>query len=371
MRIAYDHQVFAQQRFGGISRYFVELAANLLADGEHEVRVIAPFYQNDYLADPRIAHCVTGMHLRRSRLISLRRALRWGNQLALPWAWRGQRPDVIHETYFSQRVYGRARVRVVTVYDMIHELYPQALAQTAALTAAKRAAVARADHVICISECTRRDLVRLFDVPRSRTSVVHLGHSLSVDEGATGLPAAALPGGPQPFILYVGDRQAYKNFAGFIQAYAGSARLRQQFRVVAFGGRPLTHPEQRQLSDLGIAQRVLQVSGSDELLAAHYRSARLFICPSRYEGFGLPPLEAMAYGCPVACSHGGSLAEVVGEAGELFDPDDTDGMTAALERVAYDEGRRAELIARGRAQAAQFTWSRCAAQTLEVYRRLT
>jgi glycosyltransferase involved in cell wall biosynthesis len=254
---------------------------------------------------------------------------------------------------------------------MIHELYPEALAQTAALTAAKRAAVARADHVICISECTRRDLMRLFGLPQSRTSVVHLGHSLSVDEGAAGLPATALPGGPQPFILYVGDRQAYKNFAGFIQAFARSPRLREQFRVVAFGGRPLTHAEQRQLSELGIAQRVRQVSGGDELLAAHYRAARLFVCPSRYEGFGLPPLEAMAYGCPVACSNGGSLPEVAGDAGEMFDPDDMDGMTAALERVAYDESRRAQLIARGRAQAGQFTWSRCAAQTLEVYRGLT
>jgi glycosyltransferase involved in cell wall biosynthesis len=201
--------------------------------------------------------------------------------------------------------------------------------------------------------------------------VVHLGHSLSVDEGAAALPPASLPGGPQPFILYVGDRQAYKNFAGFIQAYARSPRLRRQFRVVAFGGRPLTHAEQRLLTDLAIAQRVLQVSGSDELLAAHYRAAQLFVCPSRYEGFGLPPLEAMAHGCPVACSHGGSLAEVVGEAGELFDPENLDSIVAALERVAYDDGRRADLIARGHAQAAQFSWPRCATQTSEVYRQLT
>ena len=369
MHIAYDHQVFVQQRFGGISRYFVELAANLIAEGDHDVRVIAPFYQNDYLADPRIAHCVTGVHLRRTRLLSLRRALRWGNQLALPWAWRGQQPDIIHETYFSPQVYGRGRARVLTVYDMIHELYPQALARTAALSAAKRAAVARADHVICISECTRRDLVRLLDVPVAKTSVVHLGHSLT-DDGVPGGAIAALPHGAEPFILYVGDRAAYKNFAGFIEAYAHSARLRGQLRVVAFGGPALSHAEQRQLADLGVAARVSQVSGSDVLLAAHYRAARLFVCPSRYEGFGLPPLEAMAHGCPVACSLGGSLSEVVGDAGESFDPDDPDSITAALERVACDEGRRADLIARGRDRAAGFTWARCAAQTLDVYRGL-
>jgi glycosyltransferase involved in cell wall biosynthesis len=374
VRIAYDHQVFAQQRFGGISRYFVELAANLLAEGEHDVRVIAPFYQNDYLADPRIAHCVTGMHLRRTRLISMRRALRWGNRLALPWAWRGVHPDIIHETYFAHSVYGRARVRVLTVYDMIHELYPQALAQVAALTAAKRAAVARADHVICISECTRRDLVRLFGVPEERTSVVHLGHSLTVEASPGANAARAGRAGTladgTPFALYVGDREAYKNFAGFLQAWARVPRLRSQLRIVAFGGRPLTASEQRLIADLGLGQHVTQVSGDDELLAAHYRSARLFVCPSRYEGFGLPPLEAMAFGCPVACSRGGSIPEVVGDAGEYFDADDTDAMSAALDRVAHDDSRRAELIALGRTQAARFTWARCAAQTAEVYRRL-
>lgn len=369
MRIAYDHQVFAQQRFGGISRYFVELAANLAATGEHDIRVIAPLYQNEYLADPRIAHRVTGLHLGRSRLISLRRALRWGNQLALPWAWRGQHPDVIHETYFSHRAYGRSRARVLTVYDMIHELYPEALAQASAQSAAKRAAVARADHVICISECTRKDLVRLLDVSAAKTSVVHLGHSLSIDESRDD-SIAILPGGSPPFLLYVGDRAAYKNFAGFLQAFARSPRLRGEFRIVAFGGRPLTHAELRLLADLGIAEQVTHASGSDAVLAAHYRAARLFACPSRYEGFGLPPLEAMALGCPVACSRGGSLPEVVGDAGELFDADEPDSISAALERVAFDDTRRNELVARGRERANLFTWSRCASETLAVYRQL-
>jgi glycosyltransferase involved in cell wall biosynthesis len=179
-----------------------------------------------------------------------------------------------------------------------------------------------------------------------------------------------MPPDGAPFALYVGDREAYKNFAGFLQAWSRAPRLRSQLRIVAFGGRPLTTAEQRLVSELGLGQQVSQVSGDDELLAAHYRSARLFVCPSRYEGFGLPPLEAMAFGCPVACSRGGSIPEVVGDAGEYFDADNLDAMTAALERVAYDETRRAELVALGRAQAARFTWARCAAQTADVYRRL-
>lgn len=365
MQITYDHQVFAQQRFGGISRYFVELAAQLTAAGDHDVRIIAPFHQNEYLADPRIAHRVTGMRLKRTRMISIRRALRWGNRLTLPWTWRGQHPDILHETYFSGRVYGRARARVLTVYDMIHELYPDRMVQSARISADKRKAVARADHVICISETTRRDLVRLFGVDEARTSVVHLGHSLTADDSGTQQP----PAGPA-YILYVGDRDSYKNFQAAAQAYARSPKLRNSLRLIAFGGRPFSAREHLALQELGIGAQVKHISGGDALLAAHYRHACLFVCPSTYEGFGLPPLEAMAHGCPVACSDRGSLPEVVGDAGEYFDPQSIDAIGAAMERVAFDTARRQQLIMLGRERAQRFTWAKCAIETASVYSRL-
>jgi glycosyltransferase involved in cell wall biosynthesis len=365
MQIVYDHQVFAFQRFGGISRYFVELAANLIARGRDDVRIVAPCYQNEYLADPRLAGRVIGQKVSRTFLMSQRRAIRWGNALQLRSAWRDLAPDIIHETYFSQLERGHGRMRVLTVYDMIHELFPADLAQTAAQSAAKRAAVARADHVICISASTQSDLQRLFAVPAEKTSVVHLGHALTAATGARAIACAATP-----FILYVGDRAAYKNFTGLMHAYAASTRLRGDYRLIAFGGRGFTDGELQLQRTLGIADRVSHTTGDDQLLSSHYQGARLFVCPSRYEGFGLPPLEAMAQGCPVACSNGGSIPEVVGGAGEYFDPLDVATMGAAIERVAYDELRRSQLVEAGLKRANLFTWQQCAERTRAVYEKL-
>lgn len=134
----------------------------------------------------------------------------------------------MHETYFSAKPLGKARRRVVTVYDMIHELF---MPNAKLAIAAKRAAVKRADHIICISENTRQDLVRLHDIDPARTSVVHLGYSLTAeaDSAQDGLR------GQRPTLLYVGLRGGYKNFSTLLQAYSSSPVLRE-FELIAFGG---------------------------------------------------------------------------------------------------------------------------------------
>src|SRR5271167_2126794 len=148
---------------------------------------------------------------------------------------------------------------------MTHELF---MPEAKFAIAAKRAAVNRADHVICISENTRRDLVRLYDVDPARTSVVHLGCSLTVDANAP----KAESGGRRPSLLYVGHRGGYKNFSTLLQAYSSSPILRE-FELVAFGGYPLQRDEQKEIRRLGITDRVRFESGSDRELAARCQAA--------------------------------------------------------------------------------------------------
>ena len=362
MKVAFDHQIFALQRYGGISRYFFELASRLPADTVSEVSIIAPFHINEYLRADSAGGFSQGRYV--PAFADNTRALDVVNRFAVPLAWRDANPDIVHETYFAVEPVGTARRRVVTVYDMIHELRAEEFEDVWRVIAAKRAAVERADHIICNSENTRRDLVRLYGIDPARTSVVHYGYSLATQEEYPPNPEHS---GRRPSLLYVGKRLGYKNFMALLRAYGRSAVLRE-FDLIAFGGEPVGPEEVREIERWGIGDRVRFESGPDGELSARYQSATAFIYPSKYEGFGHPPLEAMSHGCPVVCSNAGSIPEIVGDAGLYFDPNEVEELRTALERVATSEALQADLRARGYARITAFSWDECAAATARIYK---
>lgn len=362
MKVAFDHQIFVHQRYGGVSRYFYELASRLPGDTVSEVSVVAPRYINNYLASDSSGALTRGKYVPETSR-NLKRDVDLVNRVAVPLAWRRLNPDIVHETYFSPKPVGRGGRRVVTVYDMIHELFADEFPDAAQLTAAKRAAVDRADHVICISANTQRDLVRLYGVDPARTSVVHLGYSMTTESGIDEVAGDQR----RSTLLYVGHRRGYKNFGTLLNAYASSPVLRE-FDLIAFGGHALLPEEQQLIDQLGISDRVHFESGSDRKLANRYREAAAFVYPSMYEGFGIPPLEAMSHGCPVVCSDAGSIPEVVGDAGLFFNPTDVEELRMVLERVVTTPELQADLRAAGYARLGAFSWDRCAADTARVYR---
>lgn len=360
MRILFDYQIFYQQQYGGISRYFYEVA-NHLADIEgQKVEIFAPLYINNYFHSGSKVR-PQGVKLSRGRSVKI-------NAIASRLLVRPRRDvDIFHETYYSLSDYcPRSAKKIVTVFDMIHEKLADNFSKNDKDSQKKTLAVARADHIICISEHTRQDLIELLGVDPAKTSVVHLGFALtnrneSVREK---LPTA------RPFLLYVGKREGYKNFEGMLQAYASSSILKNDFDVICFGGGEFTDREKFLVQQLGLStESVHHVSGDDVILAAYYRAASAFVFPSLYEGFGIPPLEAMSFDCPVICSNVSSIPEVVGNAGEMFDPHDPESIRVAIERVVGDDALRQALIVRGRQRIKLFSWERCAQETLEVYRR--
>jgi glycosyltransferase involved in cell wall biosynthesis len=367
LRIAFDPQTFAMQTHGGASRYFTRLAQGLLAL-EQQVAVFAPLHRNTYLAELP-AERVDGRYIRRyppktARLLVAYNQLRARSRIAR------YRPDVVHETYYS-RIAAAPRncPTVITVLDMIHEIFPESCPDSGSLVSAKRKAIERADHVICISKHTQSDLMRLYDLPGDKVSVVHLGFDRFEPDLQTdhSLPA----GHAKSYILYVGQRSGYKNFTGLLEAMAQSPSLMADFDLIAFGGLGFSSVERALMASLGFSKdQVQHRTGDDRSLGACYRSASAFVYPSLYEGFGIPPLEAMAQNCPVVSSNKSSMPEVIGQAGEYFDPTDRDDMRCAIERVVYSDIRIESLRQAGAVRLSAFSWVRCARETLDIYRSL-
>ena len=278
-------------------------------------------------------------------------------------------PDIIHQTYFSKSLKNdRKAARIVTAYDMIHEIFNTDLKTSEELLDRKKYAFSNADHIICISKNTQKDLINFYKVPEERSSIIHLG----VDTDIFNLAQKKLP--PlikSPYLLYVGGRQKYKNFENFIKAFSLSIKLKKDFQLVLFGGNQLTSGELSLINEIGINNaKIEHIEGNDLLLANLYSHASAFIYPSFYEGFGLPLLEAMASGCPVICSNRSSIPEIVKSSGVYFEPESIENIKSSMEKVVFDDDLKFELIKKGLENVKFFTWEKCAMQTLLLYRNV-
>jgi len=362
MRICYDYQIFATQKYGGISRYFVELASRINQYPETEVRVVSPFYRSKLLHAKTGSIPVRGLHS--EILAPRRRTVGTFNAICFYMYSAIYKPDIVHETYYSRHRTSSASAKtVVTVHDTIEELFPEYFPLSKKTIEIRKAVYQRVSHVICISQNTRKDLIRLYDIDPDKVSVVYHGSSLVAPLEQ---PVRTGP----PFFLYVGERASYKNFLGLLRAFAES-RLFKTHELVCFGGGRLRAGEYECIDQLGIPrERVRFVSGDDAMLAGHYATAEAFLYPSIYEGFGIPLLEAMQCGCPVLCGDASSIPEVAGDAAMYFNARDTQEIASALQKIVQSPEERLRLIAKGKTRVKQFSWDICAQQTYAVYEKL-
>jgi len=362
MKIAFDQQIFNLQSYGGISRYFTFLAQALLSQSQ-DVCVFAGVHQNNYLsALPK--NVVRGLKLSKYPPKS-GRIMQMFNHYLAEMQINTWQPDIVHETYYSAMPLNKRKApRVITVYDMIHELYPQTFSNRDNATNLKLKKINNVEHIICISQNTKNDLIEIFGVEEDKISVTHLG----VDSSFSHYHPEQNSEFRRPFLLYVGARGGYKNFHAVLQAVSNSKQLRNDFDLVAFGGGRFSRKELDAISSFGFDDnRVRKMDGNDEKLKELYHLADAFIYPSLYEGFGIPPLEAMACSCPVISSNTSSMPEVIGNAGEYFDPTNVDELIVAIENVVYSSVRSEELRLLGKERIKIFSWEKTAKRTLDIY----
>ncbi len=367
MRLVYDYQVFSMQAYGGISRYITELAGGVSRVDGIEATILALAHINRHLdAAKELQALVIGKRIPTVRRTwRIRTAINGAvSRLYLPKL----QPDIVHETYYGKVSVVPGNIpTVVTVHDMIHEKHPKYFDACDDVARAKAAAVRRADRVICVSAATKDDVIEFYNLDPRKISVIHHGFSLRVE--ASDLQRSLVTG---PYILYVGTRTGYKNFHNLLIAYARSPRIADHYQLICFGGGEFSPAEQQLMSDVLKMRRgrVRHVKGMDKILANLYRYAEALVYPSKDEGFGMPLLEAMSFGCPVVCSDISTFKEVAGEAAEYVDPCKTESIRAGVERVVGNIERRQMLQALGNRRIGRFSWQRCAAETIKVYREL-
>lgn len=358
LQVLIDTQIFSGQRYGGISRYFTELIRHLPEQG---VECIVPLRATD---NAYIRQLPTFAHLPVLRWVpDHRRFCSFINGRADRAAMRRNDIDLVHPTgtdptmlRFARRPY------VCTVHDLILERFPHTMGDADRVKRhieQKQCVIAGAKRIIAISEHTRRDLLDFYDIDPASIDVIH--HGVDVPPAPSAPPSWA----PRRYFLFVGQRGGYKNFKLLARAFGRVAAAHADVWLVCTGS-PLTPAELKDVPP-HVAGRIMARYVAPEQLDGLYAGALALVAPSRYEGFGMPLLEAGAQRCAVALSNCSCFPEVAADAGIYFDAENSEQLEAILIRLITDEAFRAERAAAMFARASQFSWEQTAALTAQCY----
>jgi glycosyltransferase involved in cell wall biosynthesis len=298
-------------------------------------------------------------------------------QIHIPWVLHREQPDVFHAPHYVLPPAVRCR-SVVTIHDCIHLMFPQYLPNRAAYAYARGSmwnAARKADRILTVSEASKRDILHFFNVRPEKIDVVYN----AIDERFWNLPSDEEIARVREryqlahrFVLYVGNIKPHKNLVRLIEAFDGLRRLGgfDDVKLLIIGDEISKLPALRRAVHSHKLHKEVRFLGylNDETLAILYRLASVFVFPSLYEGFGLPPLEAMASGTPVVTSNVSSLPEVAGDAAILVDPVSVESIVDGMRRVLSDPVLAQELRKRGLVRARAFSWERSVAHTHDIYR---
>jgi glycosyltransferase involved in cell wall biosynthesis len=303
----------------------------------------------------------------------------WFEQITFPRACRRLGVNLAHVPYFGSSLSPTVPT-VVTIHDLIPMVLPEYRGggRVRLYTALVAAAARRASLILADSEASRRDILQKLGMPLDRVRVVYLAPAPHFQPAESWPQLVQLKQKyhlPENFVLYLGGYDVRKNVSALLHAYTWvSATLGDQYPLVLAGGLPSTDtsffPDPRRMARALALEEFIITPGRivEEDLPLLYAAAAVFVYPSRYEGFGLPVLEAMACGTPVVTTTAASLPELAGSAAFQLDPDDTKPMAASIIRLCTEEDSRDEMIERGFNQVEKFSWQKTAQATLQAYR---
>jgi glycosyltransferase involved in cell wall biosynthesis len=364
MKVLIDYQIFETQKYGGISRYFYEISKNLVKNNNIYLNILAGIHINQYIDESSETFCIGWKKPNFPHIQRISHAI---NESATNNWIKYKKPDIIHETYYYRDTKPNHNQKIIiTIHDMVYEKFPHYFLDARKTCIQKKAAIDRADHIICVSENTKKDVIDIYNVPKEKLSVIYHGG-----------PEILLPYSDEkqlferPYLLFVGQRSGYKNFSNLLTAFSNSNTLKNNFSLICFGGGGFNSEEllcikKQNLSDVHIKQ----FEGNDNLLNRIYSNAQAFIYPSLYEGFGIPILESMSNSCPVICSNTSCFPEIAGNAAHYFDPSDPESIMVSIESIVFSQEARKKLIMTGHNSVQKYNWKTSADSTYSVYQNL-
>lgn len=368
MKILYDYQIFTMQTYGGISRYFYELIKSTYEHSPESLKLGFKFSNNAYLNNKSIKGVLPFFpdtdFYRKQWLYQLL------NEKYSKMAVSNGGYDIFHPTYYNTYFLDRIKQKpyVITCYDMIHEIYaekyPELLRGDPLILDNKRLLITGAVKVIAISEQTKQDIMRIYNMDGSNIEVIYLGNSL-VNQSMNIEPLVK-----EPYLLFVGNRAIYKNFSGLLEGIH-EVLVKNKIKLVCAGGGNFDPDEAAMIKKFGLDNYVVNISFKTDLeLSNLYHNAVSFIFPSLYEGFGIPVLEAFACKCPVIMSAGGSLIEVGADAAVYFEPENPQSINQVISGVIGDSALRKQIIEKGSERLKLFSWDNTYSQTNKLYKTL-
>ncbi len=362
MKILYDHQAFTIQEYGGISRYYFELALHFQNIPDADLSSSLLFSNNEYIkGNGVISSWPFFKNLKFQKKIEVMQLI---NSVKSKIDYKLNDFDIFHPTYYDP-YYVTSKIKqpiVITFHDLIHEKFKRYDRKT---LADKKKVLGRADKIIAISQNSKNDLIEYYSIPENRIDVIYLASDFT--SNTNDLMNSS---NNENYILYVGGRNHYKNFTFFVKAIASLLVDNSNLYLYCVGGDTFKKDEYKLLKDLHIEAKVKFYTGTDTNLQVYYSNALAFFFPSQYEGFGIPLLEAMGCGCPIGASETSSFPEIAGDAALYFDPYCAESIFSVAERLVAEPIMRAELARKGLLRSQHFSWQETVRKTYNLYKSL-
>lgn len=366
MKVLYDHQAFTMQYFGGVSKCFCELISHFPDSVEAEIGIVQsnnvhlkqsglcsklqPVGMDSYKFGERYnfrgnyrLYCVM------NKLFPSLPTTENINKLKSMELLKSGEYDVFHPTFFDSYFlpFLNGKPFVLTVHDMMPEIFPQYFGRDNIQIKEKKKLVEKASAIIAVSKQTKNDLIDILNVPENKVKVIY--HGGPQKDVIAGDPIIKVP-----YFLYMGTRNAYKNFDRFVIAFSQVAECHKDLLLVCTGG-DFNATEMRLLQKYGVEDRVVHLFASEKDVKNLYAFAKAFIYPSLYEGFGMPIIEANATGRVLLTSKITSIPEIAANTAHYINPYDVSSIRKGFQKLISDDKYREKLILRGIANAKRFT----------------